>query len=287
MIGKLDGKTAVITGATRGFGHELANAFGNAGARLVVTSRSAEAVQTTLLELSDLGFVATGMACDVAQADQMDALASFATENYGGFDIWINNAGLSAPYGPSVHIQRDEFRDVLNTNILGVYYGSMAAMQHFLPRRQGILINITGRGDRGPQPMQNAYASSKAWMRSFTEALAREYQNSGVGIYAFNPGMMRTDMTQKVTVIKGYEDRLGVLDTVLRILSVSPADSAQTAVQLASTALGGRSHVFVRQMTPMTMVFGLLRELWRRVSGHPLETSQVQIMVVPPAIELL
>jgi NAD(P)-dependent dehydrogenase (short-subunit alcohol dehydrogenase family) len=225
------------------------------------------------------------MPCDVSRLDQVRSLAEFTIAHFGSYEIWVNNAGLSAPYGPSVHIQPEEFQAVINTNILGVYNGSITAMQHFLPRRIGTLINITGRGDRGPQPMQNAYASSKAWMRSFTESLAREYQNSGVNIFAFNPGMMRTDMTQQVSAVQGYENRLEILDKVLRILSVSPDASAQTAVRLASSAANRRHKIFVRQMTISQMAGGMLRELGRRISGKTGEPQPVQVTVVPPAID--
>ena len=125
MTGKLTGKSAVITGATRGFGRALANSFGLEQAKLVIASRSADSIEETLNELNAAGIQAIGMPCDVAQLDQVHTLANLAIDNYGSFDIWINNAGLSAPYGPSVHIQPEAFQEVINTNISGVYNGSI------------------------------------------------------------------------------------------------------------------------------------------------------------------
>ncbi len=81
---------------------------------------------------------------------------------------------------------------VLRTNVYGVYHGSLVALRYFESRSGGKLINILGQGDRRPQPFANTYSSSKAWVRSFTQGLVKEYAKSGVDILAFNPGLMYT-----------------------------------------------------------------------------------------------
>ncbi len=152
----------------------------------------------------------------------MQALAGHALEVFGGLDVWVNNAGLTAPYGPTDPPAARAFSQVTQTNILGTYHGSLVAMRHFLEQGHGKLINILGRGERGPQPMQNPYAASKAWIKSFTLALAEEYKDSGVGVYAFSPGMMDTDMLLDVEVVHGYEERLASFETVVQALSQPP-----------------------------------------------------------------
>jgi NAD(P)-dependent dehydrogenase (short-subunit alcohol dehydrogenase family) len=280
----LDKKTAVITGATRGFGLEVARAFGRAGANLVITARSANDVETTINSLRHEGFRVSGIACDVSQLENVENLANHAIQKFGDFDIWVNNAAISAPYGPSIEIATEEFSSVLQTNIFSAYYGTLVAMQNFLPRRQGKLINISGRGDRGSQPMQNAYASSKAWLRNFTLGLANEYKNSGVGVFLLNPGMMITDMTQNVTVVRGYEDRLANFGNILRFLAIPPEESAQKAVWLASSDTDGKTGLVVRQMNVPKMLMKLFDELFKRLTGRSEKPVDISITLVPPAM---
>ncbi len=282
-MGKLEGKIAVITGGTRGFGFAVAQAYVQEGAAVVVASRSSSSVSQAVKNLKDAGGQASGIPVDVAEIDQVRALAEHATDKFGRFDIWLNNAAISAPYGPTVHIRPEDFRSVVETNILGVYNGSRIALAHFLPRGSGKLINLLGRGSRGPQPMQNAYASSKAWVRSFTKALAKENQDSGVGIYAFNPGMMDTDLLMDIGVVEGYESRLDALDTVLRMFSHPPEIPAQKAVWLASSATDGKTGLEVNELGFTGMVGGVLREGLRRLTGRQGPDYNIQIHSVPSA----
>ena len=134
----------------------------------------------------------------MADATQVKALADLALSRFGRLDGWVNNAGLSAPYGPTLSVPPERFLQVIQTNIVGVYNGSFVAMQHFVGQGQGKLINIFGRGDTGPQPFQNAYASSKYWVSSFTRALAKEYKDSGVEVIGYNPGLVITDLLTDV-----------------------------------------------------------------------------------------
>ena len=86
--------------------------------------------------------------------------------------------GLSAPYGPSAHIPSAIFRALIDTDVVGTYNGSVTALRHFLGKKSGRLINNLGRGDTGSVALQNAYSSSKVWVRNFTRALAKEYEEA-------------------------------------------------------------------------------------------------------------
>ena len=130
-------------------------------------------------------FAVTGVTCDVSDLAQVEALAEFTLTHFKRFDVWVNNAGYAAPYGPAAHVGPSSFMRVVQTNIVGTYNGSIVALRHFLPARRGKLINILGRGSDGEaSPNQSAYAASKAWEASFTRTLAKEYRASGVGIYS-------------------------------------------------------------------------------------------------------
>lgn len=280
-MGKLTGKVAVITGGTRGFGFAVAQAYIHEGAVVVVGSRSSASVAQAVHQLEVVGGQASGIPVDVANFEQVRDLANHAKEKFGGFDIWLNNAAISAPYGPTVHIRPEDFRSVIETNIFGVYNGSRIALEHFIPRGRGKLINLLGRGSRGPQPMQNAYASSKAWVHSFTNALAKEQAGSGVGIFAFNPGMMDTDLLLDVEVVEGYESRLDALDVVMRMFSKPPEIPAQKAVWLASSETDGKTGLEIHELGLLGMLSGALREGARRLTGNLGSKYDIQVSRVP------
>ena len=160
MAGLLDGRVAVITGGTRGLGYAIAEAYAAEGAAVVVASRSPGAVARAAERLRSAGRRASGFGCDVSDAAQVRALADHARAAFGGLDIWVNNAGIAGPYGPTLGTPAERFMQVVQTNIVGTYNGSRTAMQHFVAQGRGKLINLVGRGDRKPTPLQNAYAPS-------------------------------------------------------------------------------------------------------------------------------
>jgi glucose 1-dehydrogenase len=282
MTGMLDGKVAVITGGTRGIGLAIAEAFARDGARIVIASRSAESVRQAAERLRQVTDDVIGRACDVQSLAQVRELGRAAVDRHGKIDIWVNNAGISAPYGPTIDIAPDRFVEVVNTNIIGVYNGSMVATLHFQSKGAGKIINVVGRGARGPVPYQNAYASSKAWIRSFTMALAEELRGSGIGVYVLSPGMVQTEMLQHPEVVEGYEDRLGDrYQMILRMWS-GPADrAAQAAVWLAGPATDAKTAIDRRLFTRSRLIAGVLGELSRRVFGRSARPIEVEPTIIP------
>ena len=173
-MGILQGKTAVITGSTRGLGLAIAQAYAAEGANVVISSRSISAVQQTVDLLKDNGLRAAGLATDVAELSQVQSLAKFAVQTFGQVDIWVNNAGIAGPYGPTDALDPRVFAGIVQTNIMGTYHGSTTALRLFKQQGSGKLINLLGMGYNKPAPWQNGYGSSKVWIRNFTKALAEE-----------------------------------------------------------------------------------------------------------------
>ena len=258
---ELKDKVVVVTGSTRGFGLAIARAFVEAGAKVVITGRSQEAVERSLNGMQ-AGERAAGFVLDVREEAQVHGLAKNAIEKFGHFDIWINNAGYSSAAGMLLDMDPREALDMFLTNDMGAMYGAQAAMKHFLPRKQGLLVNIYGNGSfLRPATPTALYGTTKAWLTSFTRSLANENKGSGVQILGFSPGMMSTDMLTSPRVVgEKAQARMENFGFVLRFLS-QPADVP--ARQLVKTIRGQRKDFVEFQMfKPWTPLLGLLRVKW-------------------------
>ena len=284
--GQLEGKVAVITGGSRGLGLAIAQAYTRAGAAVVVASRTPSSVDQAVKSLTEGGLRASGQPVDVGELSQVEELSLHALETFGRLDIWVNNAGLSAAHGPTIHVPPEEVIQLVHTNILGAYHGSLVAMRRFLPQGSGKLVNVLGRGARQPVPYGNAYASSKAWLRSFTLALSKEYKNSGVGVYAFNPGLVDTDLLRKFRVIEGYEERAKMLEIVMRMWAKPPEVAARKALWIASDATDGRTGLDISLLGPGTLVGGALKEGARQLLRRPAPAIELNVTSVPSALGL-
>jgi NAD(P)-dependent dehydrogenase (short-subunit alcohol dehydrogenase family) len=282
----LKGKVAVITGGSRGLGLAIAQAYTAAGAQVVIASRTQSSVDKAVVLLKKSGARVTGLACDVSEIAQVEALADHALKTFGRMDIWVNNAGLSAPYGPSAHIPSVDFASVIDTNITGTYNGSVVAMRSFVPQKSGKLINLLGRGDTGSIKFQNAYSSSKVWVKNFTKTLAAEYKDSGVDVFGFNPGLVRTEMLSQVHAVSGFESRMNPIRIVTALWGNDADVPAQKALWLASPASDGKNGRMVSVLTPGFMLQRMFAFALRWIIRRPVALMDLNISSVKPAMEL-
>ncbi len=278
----LKGKVAVITGGSRGLGLAIAQTYARAGASIVIASRTQNTVDAAVKMLTAAGAQASGLACDVSVMAQVQALADHAIQTYGHIDIWVNNAGLSAPYGPTAQIPSPDFLNVINTNMIGTYNGSVVAMRSFVAQKSGKLINLLGRGDTGSIKYQNAYTSSKVWVRNFTKALAAEYKDSAMGVFGFNPGLVRTEMLSQVHAVRGYESKMNPIRFVAALWGNAAEVPAEKALWLASPATNGKSGLMVTVLTPGFMLQRIFTTLLGWLLRRPLELMDLNITSVNP-----
>jgi len=284
----LDGKVVIITGASRGLGKAITRLFAQEGAKVVLSARSIGDIEQIATDLRAEGLEALAFHCDVSDLQQVESLARFAIQKYGGFDIWVNNAGIAGPYGATLDLSHDQFLSVLQTNVIGNYYGSMTAMRHFLPRKSGKLINILGAGSKKPVPNQNAYGSAKSWIRVFTLALASEYKKSGVGVYAFQPGLMDTDLLTEIVTFENHEKRLrSFMPFLIRAGGKNPEIAARKVFWLASSATDGKTGLDVRIGSLFDFLFGFLREGLRSLFRLPVRPVKLNVKIIPSAFEPL
>jgi NAD(P)-dependent dehydrogenase (short-subunit alcohol dehydrogenase family) len=269
----------VITGSTRGLGYAMAEAMLKAGATVVISGRSVEALQKAVKKLSKLGPV-TGRRCDVRQERQVYALARWVVTHLGGIDVWINNAGYSAFAGQILDMPPGEAIDMFLANDMGTFYGTRAALHFMLPRKQGSLVNVYGNGSfLRPATPTALYGGTKAWMTSFTRSLAKEVKGSGVRIVGFSPGMLLTDMLTSPTVVgERGRDMLKNYGFVLRLLGRPPERAADKLVSILRS--NRREFVEYRSFKPWTPLAALLRIGWENLT-HTGNRPSFRLKVLP------
>ena len=273
---RLDGQVAVVTGGTRGLGLAMARLLGEAGASVVIGSRSPDSVSDAVAQLRGEGLSASGRVCDVTDRAQVMALRDEALGLTGRLDVWVNNAGVAGVYGPVRSVGEESFLATTDTIIRGTYFGSLAALDAMVPARSGHLVNLLGRGDRSAVPFQAAYASAKTWVRSFTLALARENVDSGVRVHAFNPGLVRTEMLSQLEAVEGFADSLAQFPTVVEILGRGAEEAALPLLGLLTGTRVEHAGVSKGRLLGQAARYGV-----RRVRKLPSERMDVSIREVP------
>ncbi|MDO5499553.1 MAG: SDR family oxidoreductase [Propionibacteriaceae bacterium] len=270
----LAGRVAVITGGSRGLGLEFARLLGRHGATVVLTARTGEVVERAAAELRDSGLRAHGLAADVGVLADVERVRDEALR-HGVLDIWVNNAGAAGVYGPTVTTPVADFERVVRTNILGTFYGSRVALAVFLDQGHGDLVNLYGRGDNGPVPLQNAYASSKAWIRNFSRALQGEVKGTGVRVHGMNPGLVLTDMLGRVSTQPGFEEQIKALPIVAALWGQSPEIAARPLLDLVTS--DRREFRDLRRRTMVTRGLAhLLQGRLRRARRMPMDVTVIR-----------
>ena len=186
----LDGKVALVTGASRGIGAAIARELARAGARVAVNYRSGrEAAEEIAGGIG--GVVVQG---DVADAEQAQAMVERAESELGDLDILVNNAGVTRDT-LLARMSDDDWDAVLGTNLGGVFHTSRAVARKMLRRRAGSIVNLTSVVGLRGNPGQANYVAAKAGVIGFTKALARELGGRGVRVNAVAPGYIETELT--------------------------------------------------------------------------------------------
>ncbi len=192
------GEVVLITGGSRGLGLEIAQAFGAAGATVVITARREQWLSEAEKLLKDQGVPVHAMTCDVANAASVEQVVQQALAACGKFDVLVNNAGLT--WGaPAETMPLDRWQQVIDANITGTFLMSQAVGRHMLERNKGALVNVASiAGFGGGQLNTVGYNASKAAVINLTRALALEWATRGVRVNAIAPGMFRTRMTEAI-----------------------------------------------------------------------------------------
>ncbi|HMO57233.1 MAG TPA: SDR family oxidoreductase [Roseiflexaceae bacterium] len=231
----LTNSSVVITGAGRGLGAGLAEAFATAGARITIADLQPELAETTAKRLQNSGTAAIAVACDIRDAQQVAELRDQAIAAFGTIDVWINNAGINIP-GPAATLELAEWNQIIATNLTGTFIGCRAAGEIMLARGRGSIINISSiHGHVGSYVHQAAaYNASKAGVINLTRSLALEWGAQGVRVNGISPGPLATELMTTRLANPEYVQLMMHRMAIKRV--GTPEDVAGAALFLAAPA---------------------------------------------------
>lgn len=228
----LEGQVALVTGGTRGIGRAIASALAASGARVVMTSRSAESAEKAAQEIAaESGGDVEGRACDSSKGDVCAALIKEIVAGHGRLDILVNNAGITRDK-LILRMSEEDWTSVFETNLHGAFHMAKAAVRPMLKQRSGRIINISSVVGLIGNPGQANYAATKAGLIGFTKSLARELGSRGITVNAIAPGYIATAMTEEMT--EEMKEKLSAQIPLGRL--GAPEEVAAAALFLASPA---------------------------------------------------
>lgn len=190
---KLKGKVAIITGAGRGIGREIARGYAGEGADLALFARTSLEIERLASEVKAQGRRAIAITGDIRVEQDVKNLVQKALGEFGKIDIMVNNAGIN--FGKAVKplvkdMTLEDFQEVISTNLFGTFLGCREVLASMMERKSGVIINVLGMGslDSKGSPGYSAYNCSKAAIERFTTVLAREVESFDIRVYSLHPG---------------------------------------------------------------------------------------------------
>jgi len=193
-MSSLQGKTALVTGASQGIGRACALALAQAGARVALAARNEAKLNDVAAEIASQGGAAAVFSLDLASEDSIRACAKAALAHFGSVEVLVNNAGVTRDT-LALTMKRAEWDEVLQTNLTGTFLMTQALLRPMLKARWGRIINISSVVGETGQAGQSNYAASKAGLIGLTKSLAREVASRSITVNAIAPGYIETAMT--------------------------------------------------------------------------------------------
>lgn len=228
----LQGKVAVITGASRGIGRAVAIELGKLGAKVVVNYSGSEAKALEVVdEIKGLGTDAIAVQANVAESDSVQAMIKEAISTFGSVDILVNNAGITRD-NLLMRMKEDEWDDVINTNLKGVFLCTKAVTRQMMKQRAGRIINISSIVGVSGNAGQANYVAAKSGVIGLTKTTAKELASRNITVNAVAPGFIATDMTDKLN----EEVQAEMLKQIPLASFGQPEDVANAVAFLASDA---------------------------------------------------
>jgi len=232
-MGKLDGKVAIITGAASGMGKATAVLFAQEGAKVLVADIQDELGKEIVKAINESGGKATYVHADVRRVEDVKDMIKTAVDTYGKLDILFNNAGIEGAINDTINYPDDDFENVVDTNMRGIFFGIKYGVQEMLNTGGGVIINTSSVTGYAAIPWMNGYGASKGGVIQLTKTAAQEYAGRNIRINSIAPGMIETPMLDRFFF--GQVDfKAEMLQKVPMGRSGKPEEIAKTALFLAS-----------------------------------------------------
>ncbi|MGE6417344.1 3-oxoacyl-ACP reductase FabG [Alteromonas macleodii] len=229
-MSQLDGKIALVTGASRGIGKAIATQLAQQGATVIGTATSENGAQAISDYLSEFG--GKGFALNVTDKESVDTTLKAINEAFGSIDILVNNAGITRD-NLLMRMKEDEWQDIIDTNLTSIFTMSKAVLRGMMKKRCGRIVNIGSVVGSAGNAGQANYAAAKAGVIGFSKSMAREVASRGITINVVAPGFIDTDMTkvltddQKEAIFKDIPaNRLGAPDEIAATVAFLVSDGA-------------------------------------------------------------
>jgi NAD(P)-dependent dehydrogenase (short-subunit alcohol dehydrogenase family) len=229
----LEGKVAIVTGASRGIGEAIARTYARAGAKVVLASRKLEGLLAVQKKIEAEGGEAFAVACHTGARDQIESLVAAAVDRFGKVDVLVNNAATNPYFGPMMLAEEAAWDKTFEVNVKGYFYTTRAVVRHLQERgAPGAVVNVASVAGQMAMPLQGVYAMTKAAVISMTKTLAMELGPANVRVNAIAPGLVDTKFASALTANDEIRDMVLSRMAIKKI--AQPEDIAGIALLLAS-----------------------------------------------------
>ena len=247
-MNSLEGKVALVTGASRGIGRGIAIKLAKEGATVIVNyNGSKDRAEAVVSEIKEFGGNACAVGCNVSDFDECEKMAKAVIEQFGKVDILVNNAGITRD-NLILRMSEKDYDDVLNTNLKGTFNTIKHLTKNFIKLRSGKIINISSVSGVIGNPGQANYSASKAGIIGLTKSIARELSSRNICVNAVAPGFVETEMTANMAegvLAKAIENiplgRIGVAEDIANAVAFLASDSANYITGQVICVDGGMS----------------------------------------------
>jgi len=192
----LEGKVALVTGASKGIGLSIAGFFAAAGAKVVISSRKQDALDAEAAELKTKGFEVTGIACNVGKMEELEILVNKTIAKYGQLDILVNNAATNPVFGPVKDTSLDAYDKIMDVNLKAPFQLMKLCYPYLISSSGASVINISSIGGISPEQGLGIYSVSKAALISMTKVFAKEWGENNIRVNVICPGLIKTKFSE-------------------------------------------------------------------------------------------
>jgi gluconate 5-dehydrogenase len=197
----LEGKTALITGSTRGIGNTLAQGFATEGSKVILNGRDKNTLKKVVTKLSEEGFQVFGSVFDIQDEESIQNQVKYIEKEFGNIDILINNAGIQIR-SPLEDFSTEDWHKIINVNLTGAFLTSKAVVKGMIKRKSGKIINICSIQSELARPTIAPYTASKGGLKMLTQGMATDWGKHNIQINGIAPGYFKTELTKPL-----YEDK--------------------------------------------------------------------------------